>query len=175
MIRRMVPARWPEALTGQWLPAESGFKGMREGGVIINIVCRQAFQLQGSAVHKQFRDCTKETEVVMKITDYLIHLDLGVPVEETWSCNPYYISKVALEHATRIVAKSLQDQQGKRYEPGIRCYAIDPGWLNTDLGGPAAPLSIEEGAEEVIWVAEECGLPTGSVIHQRSVVSIPRP
>ena len=31
VIRRMVPARWPDAMSGAWLPAKSGFKGMRDG------------------------------------------------------------------------------------------------------------------------------------------------
>ena len=30
-----------------------------------------------------------------------------------------------------------------------------PGWVRTDMGGPTAPRSVEEGADTAIWLATE--------------------
>jgi len=31
--------------------------------------------------------------------------------------------------------------------------AVDPGWVQTDMGGPAAPRTVEEGAAGIVWAA----------------------
>jgi len=31
--------------------------------------------------------------------------------------------------------------------------SVCPGWTRTNLGGPEAPQSVEEGAETIVWLA----------------------
>ena len=52
-------------------------------------------------------------------------------------------SQVALARLTSIVDASLDALASKRYEEGLSCLAVDPGWLKTNIGGPDAPVRAE--------------------------------
>jgi NAD(P)-dependent dehydrogenase (short-subunit alcohol dehydrogenase family) len=58
----------------------------------------------------------------------------------------YRISKTALNALTRILAAELKAD-------GILVNAASPGWVRTDMGGPEAPRSAEEGADTIVWLA----------------------
>lgn len=58
----------------------------------------------------------------------------------------YSISKVALNAFTRILAETHRGS-------GVLVNAVDPGWVRTDMGGPAAPRSVSEGADTIVWLA----------------------
>ena len=58
----------------------------------------------------------------------------------------YCLSKTALNGVTVQVAKALE---GK----GIAVNSVCPGWVRTDMGGPGAPRSVEEGAAGILWMA----------------------
>ena len=58
----------------------------------------------------------------------------------------YRMSKTALNAMTRILAAELKDN-------GIKVNCMCPGWVRTDMGGPNATRSVEEGAETAVWLA----------------------
>jgi NAD(P)-dependent dehydrogenase (short-subunit alcohol dehydrogenase family) len=58
----------------------------------------------------------------------------------------YSMSKAALNAFTRILAYSVRNH-------GVLVNAVDPGWVRTDMGGPAAPRAPEEGADTIVWLA----------------------
>jgi NAD(P)-dependent dehydrogenase (short-subunit alcohol dehydrogenase family) len=55
----------------------------------------------------------------------------------------YRLSKLALDGFTVILAQTLQGT-------GILVNAVDPGWVRTQMGGPSAHKSPQEGARPVI-------------------------
>jgi NAD(P)-dependent dehydrogenase (short-subunit alcohol dehydrogenase family) len=65
-------------------------------------------------------------------------MDSGIPA--------YRLSKVALNAVTRILADELRPL-------GILCNSVSPGWVRTDMGGPEANLTVEEGAVEIVRLA----------------------
>lgn len=72
----------------------------------------------------------------------------------------YRISKAALNAVTRILASELEGTN-------ILVNSMSPGWVRTDMGGPNAERSVEEGADTAIWLAIADNLPTGRFFHDR--------
>ncbi|AHF04517.1 short-chain dehydrogenase [Marichromatium purpuratum 984] len=68
----------------------------------------------------------------------LTEMDGGIP--------GYRISKTALNAVTRIFAAELA-------ETGVKINSVCPGWVRTEMGGPQAERSIEEGARGIVWAA----------------------
>ena len=74
----------------------------------------------------------------------------------------YSISKTALNALTIMLASELKGSN-------ILVNAACPGWVRTDMGGPNAPLSVEEGADTAVWLATlpDNG-PTGGFFRKRA-------
>jgi NAD(P)-dependent dehydrogenase (short-subunit alcohol dehydrogenase family) len=67
----------------------------------------------------------------------------------------YSVSKVALNALMRMLADELRASR-------ILVNSVCPGWVATEMGGPNAPRSVEEGAASVMWAATlPDGGPTG--------------
>ncbi len=58
----------------------------------------------------------------------------------------YAVSKAALNALTRMVADAAR-------EANVLVNSVDPGWVRTQMGGPGAPRSIEQGVETIVWLA----------------------
>ena len=76
----------------------------------------------------------------------------------------YGESKAALNAMARVFAKELKPQ-------GILVNAISPGWCRTDMGGPSAPRSVQQGAASVLWgVRLPLGGPNGGVFQDGKAI-----
>lgn len=77
------------------------------------------------------------------------------------AATPYCSSKAALNMYTANLAKALEGTT-------VKANAGDPGWAQTDMGGLAAPLSVEEGTETNLYLATlPADGPTGGYFYKK--------
>jgi NAD(P)-dependent dehydrogenase (short-subunit alcohol dehydrogenase family) len=76
----------------------------------------------------------------------------------------YSASKAALNALTRMVAEAARGAN-------VLVNAVDPGWVRTRMGGPAASRSVEEGVDTIVWLATlPDGGPTAGFFHDRQPI-----
>jgi NAD(P)-dependent dehydrogenase (short-subunit alcohol dehydrogenase family) len=76
----------------------------------------------------------------------------------------YRVSKTGLNALTRMLASELADEN-------ILVNSVCPGWVRTDMGGPGARRSVEEGADTPVWLATlPDGGPTGGFFRDRQPI-----
>jgi len=76
----------------------------------------------------------------------------------------YSMSKTALNAFTRVLAHTYRAS-------GVLVNAVDPGWVRTDMGGPSASRSPQEGADTIVWLATlPDGGPTGGFFRDRRAI-----
>jgi NAD(P)-dependent dehydrogenase (short-subunit alcohol dehydrogenase family) len=75
----------------------------------------------------------------------------------------YSVSKATLNAITVMLAAAL---------PNAKVNCVDPGWVRTDMGGPGAPRSVEQGADTIVWLATlpDSG-PTGGYFRDRKRIA----
>jgi NAD(P)-dependent dehydrogenase (short-subunit alcohol dehydrogenase family) len=75
----------------------------------------------------------------------------------------YSISKTALNMLTQQLTAAF---------PDITFNSMCPGWCRTEMSGPGAPLSAEEGADTLVWLALDAPRSLrDSFVKQRKVIS----
>jgi NAD(P)-dependent dehydrogenase (short-subunit alcohol dehydrogenase family) len=77
----------------------------------------------------------------------------------------YRMSKAGINVVTRVVAAETEGM-------GILINSVDPGWVQTGMGGRAARRSVEKGAETPVWLATlpDSG-PTGGFFRDRKAIA----
>ncbi len=75
----------------------------------------------------------------------------------------YRISKTALNALTVIQSKELASD-------GIKVNSMCPGWVKTEMGGPNAIRSLEEGTETVVWLATSGNIPSGKFFKDKKEI-----
>lgn len=72
--------------------------------------------------------------------------ELGQLSEMNGGFPGYRISKTALNALTRFFADEVQ-------RDNILINSMTPGWVKTDMGGPNATRTVEQGADTALWLA----------------------
>jgi len=77
----------------------------------------------------------------------------------------YRISKTAVNTITKVLANETDSYN-------IQINSVDPGWVKTKMGGAGASLSVEEGADTIVWLSTRPdNSPTGKFYKKREIIS----
>lgn len=76
-----------------------------------------------------------------------------------WPGNAYSVSKAGVNALVRVMAPAFRDR-------GVLINAVCPGWVRSDMGGPGAPRSLQQGASGIVWAATlGADGPTGGIFR----------
>jgi NAD(P)-dependent dehydrogenase (short-subunit alcohol dehydrogenase family) len=103
------------------------------------------------AVSKELRTALLEPKLERATLDEYVArlpqcLERGQSDLGGWPRSAYRVSKAALNAFTRVLAQEWQGSER-------RVNAVCPGWVRTDMGGPGASRSVEQGASGIVWAA----------------------
>ncbi|GEM48064.1 SDR family NAD(P)-dependent oxidoreductase [Deinococcus cellulosilyticus] len=77
------------------------------------------------------------------------------------STSAYRLSKLALNGITLMLSRAGRGR--------VAVNSVCPGWVRTDMGGQDAPGTVEEGAEGIVWLAEQVR-GTGQFYQHRQIL-----
>ncbi|KAM5125025.1 carbonyl reductase [NADPH] 1-like isoform 2-T2 [Callospermophilus lateralis] len=121
-------------------------------------------------LQQKFRSETiTEEELVGLMNKFVEDAKNGVHEKEGWPNSAYGVSKIGVTVLSRIYAWKLSEQ---RRGDKILLNACCPGWVRTDMTGPSAPKSPEEGAETPVYLAflpPEAEGPHGQFVQDKQV------
>ncbi|XP_075399485.1 carbonyl reductase [NADPH] 1-like [Tenrec ecaudatus] len=121
-------------------------------------------------LQEKFRnDTITEEELVALMNKFIEDAKKGVHQKEGWPHHAYGVSKIGVTVLSRIYARNLSAQR-----PGdkILLNACCPGWVRTDMTGPNATKSPEEGAETPVYLAllpSDAEGPHGQFVMEKKV------
>lgn len=102
-------------------------------------------------LQQKFRsDTISEEELVGLMNKFVEDTRNGVHQKEGWPNTAYGVTKIGVTVLSRVQARNLSAHRGG---DGILLNACCPGWVRTDMAGPKATKSPEEGAETPVFLA----------------------
>ncbi|UQA58451.1 SDR family oxidoreductase [Polyangium aurulentum] len=139
---------------------------MRPGGRIVNVSSGLG-QISGVSRElgaKFMKPDLGRDELIALVEAFVSDVVAGRHTAEGWPSSAYRVSKIAMNALTRIQARELSADPR-----GILANAIDPGWVQTRMGGSSAPRTVEQGAETIVWAALlPAGGPTGGFFRDKA-------
>uniref|UniRef100_F6VK38 Carbonyl reductase (NADPH) n=1 Tax=Monodelphis domestica TaxID=13616 RepID=F6VK38_MONDO len=127
---------------------------VKPGGRVVNISSMMSLRaLEGCSpeLQQKFRsDTITEEELVRLMEKFVEDTKKGVHQKEGWPNSAYGVTKIGVTVLSRIHARQLNEQ---RKGDKILLNACCPGWVRTDMAGPKATKSPEEGAETPVYLA----------------------
>jgi len=75
----------------------------------------------------------------------------------------YRLSKTALNALSKVMSNELSSRN-------IKVNAICPGWVQTDMGGFSANLTVEESTDRIIKFALEDSFPNGKFLQHGEII-----
>uniref|UniRef100_U3DG16 Carbonyl reductase (NADPH) n=1 Tax=Callithrix jacchus TaxID=9483 RepID=U3DG16_CALJA len=142
-------------------------------GRVVNVsstVSLRALKSCSPELQQKFRSETiTEEELVGLMNKFVEDTKKGVHQKAGWPNTAYGVSKIGVTVLSRIQARKLNEQ---RKGDKILLNACCPGWVRTDMAGPNATKSPEEGAETPVYLAllpPDAEGPHGQFVSEKKV------
>ncbi|XP_004634410.1 carbonyl reductase [NADPH] 1-like [Octodon degus] len=139
---------------GTWNVSTELLPLIRPQGRVVNvssILSLSTLKQCSPELQQKFRSETlTEEELVGLMNKFVEDVSNGVQEKEGWPSSTYGVSKIGVTALSRIHAWKLSEE---RRGDKILLNACCPGWVRTDMAGPTAPKSTEEGAETPVYLA----------------------
>ena len=129
---------------------------LRDGGCIVNVSSALGeLSCLSRDLQQACTDPALTRQGLLELLEEFEHdVAAGTHRRRGWPSSAYSVSKVALNALTRVLHRELQDEpHAGPPDRGIRVAAVCPGWVRTRMGGRAAPSSVAQGADSIVWVA----------------------
>lgn len=118
---------------------------------VSSLISLEALKNCSPELQQKFRSETiTEEELVGLMNKFVEDAKEGVHAKEGWPNSAYAVSKIGVTVLSRIYARKLNEE---RRGDKILLNACCPGWVRTDMAGPKATKSPEEGAETPVYLA----------------------
>jgi len=121
--------------------------------ILLGSIMGSLYYLNSSELKSKFKDAKTVQELLDLTNQFKISFKNKTTDKDGWCINSYSVSKMVVNTYARVL--SLRNEIEKN---DISVYAAHPGWVKTDMTGPEAPLSVEEGVVNEIFLIE---LPDG--------------
>ncbi|EGW00847.1 Carbonyl reductase [NADPH] 1 [Cricetulus griseus] len=148
------------------------FKSAQPGRVVnvSSTMSLDALKNCSPELQQKFRsDTITEEELVGLMNKFVEDTKKGMHEKEGWPNSAYGVSKIGVTVLSRIHARKLSQQ---RRDDKILLNACCPGWVRTDMAGPKATKSPEEGAETPVYLAllpPDAEGPHGQFVQEKKV------
>ncbi|XP_059542398.1 carbonyl reductase [NADPH] 1 [Myotis daubentonii] len=146
---------------------------MKPQGRVVNVssmVSLRALKNCSPELQQKFRsDTISEEELVGLMNKFVEDTRNGVHQKEGWPNTAYGVTKIGVTVLSRIHARNLS---AHRRGDKILLNACCPGWVRTDMAGPKATKSPEEGAETPVFLAllpSDAEGPHGQFVMEKKV------
>ncbi|XP_030897257.1 carbonyl reductase [NADPH] 1 isoform X2 [Leptonychotes weddellii] len=137
---------------------------------VSSLVSLKALKKCSPELQQKFRSkAITEEELVGLMNKFVEDTKKGVHRKEGWPDTAYGVTKIGVTVLSRIHARNLSEQ---RKGDKILLNACCPGWVRTDMAGPKAPKSPEEGAKTPVYLAllpSDADGPHGEFVMEKKV------
>lgn len=121
--------------------------------------------IKGADLKKELKSDSLTTEHLCKLMQQFVdHAKAGDHLAHGWGGSAYSVSKVGLTALSRVQQKEFE----KDSREDITVTAVEPGYVSTDMTSHKGHLTIEQGADPIIFC---CLLPHNSDNYKGAYVS----
>ena len=121
--------------------------------ILVGSIAGNLKYLSSQKLKNEFKDAKTYQELFNLAEEFKTSFRNKTTDKDGWCINTYAVSKMIVNTYARVLSLRNEIESND-----ISVYAAHPGWVKTDMTGPEAPLSVEQGVVNEVFLLE---LPEG--------------